>query len=238
MTQISISVIIPVYNEAPHIGQLLKYLRPLLQSNPEVECLLVDAHSPDRTADVVRAFAPEVRLLQSPKKGRAAQMNYGAEQSRGDILYFLHADTFPPQQVFKQIRAALNSSVESGCYRLRFDDERLILRIYAWFTRFDLLPFRYGDQSMFVRKNVFEAVGGFREELIVMEDNEIMRLLRKRGRFVVLDKSVTTSARKYQENGFLRLQLIFSIIFMLHYAGASQDVLVRFYRDMIHGAKQ
>jgi rSAM/selenodomain-associated transferase 2 len=238
MIQISISVIIPVYNEAPHISPLLQYLRPLLQSDPEVECLIVDADSPDNTAVAVRAFEPDVRLLQSPKKGRAAQMNYGAAQSRGDILYFLHADTFPPRQVFKHIRAALNGPAEAGCYRLKFDDERLILRIYGWFTRFDLLPFRYGDQSLFVRRTVFEAVGGFREELIVMEDNEIMRLLRNRGRFVVLDKEVTTSARKYQENGFVRLQFIFSIIFMLHYAGASQDVLVRFYRDMIRGAKQ
>jgi rSAM/selenodomain-associated transferase 2 len=238
MSQIIISVIIPVYNEAPHIGQLLQYLRPLLQSDSGVECLLVDAQSPDNTADVVREFEPEVRLLQSPKKGRAAQMNYGAAQSRGEMLYFLHADTFPPLQVFKQIRAALNGPAEAGCYRLRFDDDRLILRTYAWFTRFDLLPFRYGDQSLFVSRSAFKAVGGFREELIVMEDNEIMRLLRKRGRFVVLDKEVTTSARKYQENGFLRLQIIFSIIFVLHYAGASQDVLVRFYRDMIRGAKQ
>lgn len=233
-----ISLIIPVYNEAGHILELLAYLAPLIKADGNTECLIVDAQSPDGTAQLIEESCSGFTVLQSPRKGRAAQMNYGAEQSSGELLYFLHADTFPPKDVFRQIRAAVRAGAGSGCYRLEFDDQRAIMQLYAWFTRFDLLPFRYGDQSLFVTRKAFEAVAGFREDLLVMEDNEIMRLLRKRGDFKVMDDAVVTSARKYHENGFLRLQIIFSIIFLLHYAGASQDVLVQFYRDMIRGAKQ
>ncbi|MFW6348242.1 MAG: TIGR04283 family arsenosugar biosynthesis glycosyltransferase, partial [Cyclonatronaceae bacterium] len=233
-----ISVVIPVYNEAGHILELLNYLAPLLKADGSTECLIVDAQSPDGTAGLIHRSAPDFSVLQSPKKGRAAQMNYGAAQSTGELLYFLHADSFPPKDVFRQLRAAVRAGANSGCYRLRFDDNRPVMRLYAWFTRFDLLPFRYGDQSLFVSREAFRAVGGFREDLVVMEDNEIVRLLRKRGGFQLLQEDVVTSARKYHENGFLRLQIIFSIIFVLYYAGASQDVLVQFYRDMIRGAKQ
>lgn len=233
-----ISLIIPVYQEADHILRLLAYLSPLAAADGQTECLVVDAGSPDGTAALVEQHAAGVSVLQSPGKGRAAQMNYGAARSSGELLYFLHADSFPPKDVFRQIRAAVGAGAESGCFRLAFDEDRRIMRLYAWFTRFDLLPFRYGDQSLFVTRAAFGAVGGFREDLVVMEDNEIVRLLRKRGGFQLLQQDVLTSARKYRENGFVRLQLIFSVIFTLYYAGASQDVLVQFYRDMIRGAKQ
>ncbi len=225
-----ISIIIPVYNEAGEIGLLLERLRDELDSDPSCECLLVDAGSPDRTADVIASH--NFKVLQSPRKGRAAQMNYGATQSRGDLLYFLHADTFPPAGFLQQIRAASRSS-EAGCFRLRFDEQRAVMKLYGWFTRFDLLPFRYGDQSLFVQRHAFNALNGFDESLLVMEDNDFIRKLRKRATFRVMDAEVVTSARKYRENGFVRLQLIFTVIFLLFYAGASQEVLVRFYRDTV-----
>lgn len=230
-----ISIIIPVYNEAGQIGKLLEWLKKITAEDIHTNILVVDGGSTDDTVDEVKSAG--VRILKSPKKGRAAQMNFGVRESTGDVIYFLHADTLPPENITKSIRSALKAGKESGCSRLRFDEESRIMKFYAWFTHFDLLPFRFGDQGLFVKRDVFNALSGFREELVVMEDNEMMRLLRKRGTFVVLPNPVTTSARKYRENGFLRLQIIFSTIFVLHYAGASQQMLVRFYKDVIKGSK-
>ena len=232
-----ISVIIPVYNEAGHIGELLRYLKSIICHDvaSRIDLLVVDGGSTDETAGEVRAEG--ARLLNSPRKGRAAQMNHGAKESSGEILYFLHADSFPPADIFSSIVSAKRAGAEGGCSRLRFDSKHPLMRIYAWFTRFDLLPFRFGDQGLFVKRDIFNQLGGFREDLVVMEDNEMMRLLRKRGRFIVMENCVTTSARKYRENGFVRLQFIFSILFILHYLGASQKMLVQFYRDMVTGSK-
>ncbi len=229
----TIIIIVPVYNEADGIGPLLRFLKEMQATESGCECVFVDAGSPDGTEARIRESG--FRVVQSPEKGRAAQMNYGASVSKGELLYFLHADTIPPPDFPDLIRRA-SSAYESGCFRLRFDEPHPVMKFYGWFTRFDLLPFRYGDQSLFVRRSVFQQLGGFDEKLMVMEDNEFIRQLRRRGTFRVMDAEVTTSARKYRENGFIRLQLIFTTIFLLHYAGASQEMLVRFYRDNIRGA--
>lgn len=235
MSKAFVSVIIPVYREAGQIGRLIRFLRPVIEADGSAECVVVDAQSDDGTEAEAREAGAVV--LQSRRKGRAAQMNFGAAQARGEMHFFLHADSFPPAGFLDDIRARVKEGTESGCFRLAFDEPRPVMRLYAWFTRFDLLPFRFGDQGLFVKRQVFESSGGFDERLVVMEDNELVRLLRKRGRFVIMPKEVTTSARKYRENGFVRLQLIFTVIFMLHYAGASQEMLVQLYRDVIRQDK-
>ncbi|MCH8487205.1 MAG: TIGR04283 family arsenosugar biosynthesis glycosyltransferase [Candidatus Cyclonatronum sp.] len=235
MSKVFVSIIIPAYREAGEIGKLVRFLMPLLKADGHAECLVIDAGSDDGTEAEAREAGAVV--LQSPRKGRAAQMNYGAAQSRGALLYFLHADSYPPAGFLDEIRARAKEGRESGCYRLAFDEPHAVMRLYAWFTRFDLLPFRFGDQSLFVTREVFDAVGRFDESLVVMEDNELVRLLRKRNTFVVMPGEVTTSARKYRQNGFVRLQFIFAVIFVLHYGGASQQLLVQFYRDSIRQNK-
>lgn len=235
MSKAFVSVIIPVYREAGQIGRLIRFLRPVIEADGSAECVVVDAQSDDGTEAEAREAGAVV--LQSRRKGRAAQMNFGAAQARGEMHFFLHADSFPPAGFLDDIRARVREGAESGCFRLAFDEPRPVMRLYAWFTRFDLLPFRFGDQGLFVTRDVFEASGGFDERLVVMEDNELVRVLRKRKRFVIIPKEVCTSARKYRENGFVRLQLLFGIIFILHYAGASQQMLVQFYRDAIRQDK-
>ncbi len=199
------------------------------------ELILVDGGSTDNTACIAREAG--VRCVKSPRKGRAAQMNYGARLAAGRILYFLHADTIPPPDALRKIVTAEGKGASSGCYRLSFDEPSTLMRFYAWFTRFDLLPFRYGDQSLFVRSHLFQRLGGYREDHIVMEDNEFIRRLRQEGSFVVLADNVVTSARKYRENGFLRLQFIFTLIFILYYLGAGQGTLVSLYRRLISNSK-
>ncbi|UPL50767.1 TIGR04283 family arsenosugar biosynthesis glycosyltransferase [Hymenobacter sublimis] len=225
----SVSIIIPAYNEAAGLGHLLNYLRA--EADPATELLVVDAASPDGTAAVAQAAG--ARVVQCPTRGRAAQLNYGATHAQGHLLYFLHADTYPPPGFLASIRAAVAGGAGSGCFRLRFDYSHWFLRLNAWFTRFDVDLIRFGDQSLFVTRSVFERAGGYREQLLVMEDQEIIGRLRQQAPFRVLSQAVVTSARKYRENGVFRLQAIFTLIATLHWLGVSQPTLVNLYRRLI-----
>jgi len=217
----TVSVIIPVYNEADIISNAIR--KVYRRSNDILEIIVVDAGSEDQTRR--QAERAGARVLISPQKGRAVQMNYGAEHAQGDILYFLHADSLPPQGFDNKIRQAYARDYPAGCFQLAFDRDSALLGIYAWFTRFDIDAFRFGDQSLFVSKSVFFDVGGFREDHLVMEDNEIIRRIKKRCPFVILDDKVITSARAYQQGGPLRLQLIFVFIVFLYHCGVSQETL-------------
>lgn len=225
-----ISVILPVWNESEEIAEKIAFLKGN-GSGLIKEILVSDAGSTDSTADI--AMKAGAKVIHSPKKGRAAQMNAGAAEARGEILYFLHADTVPPMRFCEQILSEVGKGAVAGCFRLRFDDPHPALTFFGTCTRFRSTLIRFGDQSLFVKRNLFQEIGGFREDLIVMEDQEIVRRIKKRGRFSVIADEVITSARKYRENGYLRLQLLFSIIWAGYYFGIPQEKLVSFYRKRI-----
>ncbi|RSK41281.1 glycosyltransferase [Hymenobacter perfusus] len=224
-----VSIIIPTYNEAAGLPALLQYLRA--GADPAMEVVVADAGSADATAAVARQHG--ARVVACPQRGRAIQLNQGAAAASGAILYFLHADTYPPPGFVAAIRAAVASGAGSGCFRLRFDHSHWLLRLSGWCTRFDVDIIRFGDQSLFVRREVFERVGGFRPELLVMEDQEIVGRLRRHGSFRVLPASVTTSARKYLQNGVVRLQAGFTLLTLLYRLGVPQARLVRLYRRLV-----
>lgn len=226
----SISVVIPTYNEEATIAGTIRSVRDN-SGEAVTEILVVDAGSSDAT--VREAQKAGATVLQSPRKGRAAQMNYGARHTRGEVLYFLHADSHPPKDFDRAILDAIQSGRDAGCFRLSFDDSHKLLKYYAWFSRFNITAFRFGDQSLFIRRNVFLQVGGFREDHIVMEDQEIVRRIKKSHAFTVLSKVVTTSARKYREVGVLKLQTIFFLIFSLYYLGVDQQKLASLYNRWI-----
>lgn len=228
-----LSVIIPTYNEAAGIGLLVHSLRA--HGGAELEIIVADGHSTDATIE--QAEAAGARVVRSPRKGRAAQLNAGAAAATGAVLYFLHADSYPPNSFAADIRQAVGAGASSGCYRLAFDDPHWLLRLSAWCTRFDFDAVRFGDQSLFVRREVFARAGGFREELIVMEDQEIIHRLRQGGAFRLLAGAVTTSARKYRANGVVRLQAIFTLIYLLYRLGVAQTRLVQVYRALIRQDK-
>jgi rSAM/selenodomain-associated transferase 2 len=234
-TDLTISVIIPTFNEADQIGSLVRRLQRICGPEPPLEIIVADGHSTDDTAMLARADGATV--VQCPRKGRAAQLNFGAASSSGAILYFLHADSYPPPGFVAAIRQAVAAGYGSGCYRLAFDHDHWLLQASAWFTRFDVNLFRFGDQSLFVRRDVFERAGGYSKKLLVMEDQEIIERLRRYGRFWVLPGVVTTSARKYLDNGVVRLQSIFGLICVLYRLGVSQPNLVRVYRKLIRQDK-
>ena len=228
------SIIIPTYNEA---GQIAATISNIYAANTlhEIEIIVVDGGSTDNTTSICRQLG--VTVVTSDSKGRAAQMNRGASVAGFEMLYFLHADSIPPNGFTSQIVKAFTSGGRSGCFRLRFDHKHWFLQAHAWFTRFDVNAVRFGDQSLFVTKDVFLKAGGFREDLLMMEDQEIIHRLKRHGPFKILNDFVVTSARKYLDNGVFRMQGIFYRIWAMYYLGYSQEQMLRVYKRLIKGHK-
>jgi rSAM/selenodomain-associated transferase 2 len=224
-----LSIIIPTYNEAASIGALLEFL--LLHVNASTEIIIADGASTDATCFIAKQQG--VTVLHCKRKGRAPQMNEAATKASGNILYFLHADTYPPADFEQQILYAVANGNKSGCFRLKFDEQHWFLQANAWFTRFDIDAIRFGDQSLFVVKEVFQKAGGFNEQLHLLEDQEIITRLKQIGNFAVLADSVVTSARKYKEVGVYKLQAGYFLIFALYKAGFSQERLVQVYKWLL-----
>ncbi|NTV98475.1 MAG: glycosyltransferase family 2 protein [Chlorobiaceae bacterium] len=224
-----ISIVIPTCNEEAGIASFLGHLLSLTAKYENVEIIVCDSGS-DRTAEIVSRF--QVLLLRS-QKGRALQMNAGAAAAKHPVLYFLHADTIPPDRFVDEILGAVENGSEAGCFQMRFDDLDPVMGFYGWFTRLPFPICRGGDQSLFITRDLFRKIGGFNESMLVMEDIEIISRIEKETAFCILDSVVVTSARKYRRNGTIRLQLIFGTLHLLYALGADQETLVRYYRDNI-----
>ena len=230
----TISIIIPAKNEAAQLPVLLNYLNAVSGKEHIAEIIVSDGKSADDTVSIANLYGAKVVV--SEQAGRGRQMNAGAKTATGNILYFLHADSIPPTGFVEDILGKINTGHIAGCYRLRFDYDHWFLKANAWFTRFNVNAVRFGDQSLFVRKSVFEAIDGFREDLIIMEDQEIIHRIRAQGRFAVIEDYVTTSARKYKVNGIYRMQGIFFYIYFAYVLGASQQKLVSIYKKLIRSS--
>jgi len=226
----NISVIIPVYNEANTIFSFLLYLQKM-NSNNIMEFLVIDGGSDDGTQKIISDFSKKNEKFKriDSKKGRAAQMNLGAKKSSGNILYFLHADSLPPKKYDEYILKAITDGIKSGCFRMKFDSSNWILKISGWLTQLNWKSCRGGDQSLFVEKKLFLKIGGYNEELLVYEDNELIYKLYKCSKFKVIQKWIMTSARRYNSNGVCRLQIHFGIIHLKKYFGASPKNLESYY---------
>jgi len=230
-----ISIIIPTYNEEENIATTIDEIKRRDTEKLISEIIVSDGQSTDGT--VTLASNAGATVVTSEKKGRSAQMNYGAFIAKGQILYFLHADSIPPRNFTTHILNAFKKEYTSGCFRLSFDYQHWFLKANCWFTRFDVNAVRFGDQSLFVTKNIFEKCGGFDENLLIMEDQEIIHRIKKYGKFIVMNGTVTTSARKYLDNGIYRMQFIFFRIWLLYYLGYSQQYLLKLHKKLIRKTK-
>jgi len=186
----------------------------------------VDGGSTDRTRQVAQPYA---RVIQS-EQGRGAQMNVGAQESRGEVLLFLHADSQLPPDALPQLKRGLGDpQTIGGTFMLRFDSPKFLLRLIAFFTRFRFRYFHYGDQGIFVRRAVFELMGGFKR-IPLMEDLDFFQRLHKVGRVVLLKQPVTTSARRFLKNGILQQQLLNVFLVFLYLLGVKSETLLKWYR--------
>ena len=221
-----LAVVIPALNEAANLSSLLP---DLARGCPGAEIVVVDGGSRDDTAAVV-ARRPGPRLLASAR-GRALQMNHGARATGGDTLLFLHADTRLPDGAASAIERTLaEPGVVGGRFDVRFDNERPLFRVIAWFmnTRSRASGICTGDQAIFVRRADFEAVGGY-PDIPLMEDIELSRRLKRRGRLRALRLRVTTSARKWEREGPLRTIGLMWALRFLHFCGVAPSRLHRWY---------
>ncbi len=226
-----ISIIIPTYNEEESIAKTLNNIQLNGDANLIKEIIVVDGGSTDKTIE--RASECGVRIIVSQKKGRAAQMNEGAAIASENILHFIHADSQLPEHFDADVVMAVNKGYEAGCFRLAFNYEHWFLKLNCWFTRFDLSAFHYGDQSLFITRDMFILIHGFNEKFIVFEDLDIILKIKKNCRFIILKQNIITSARKYVENGIFKMQMVFYLMYILKQLGASQQKLVNVLRSSI-----
>jgi len=227
----TISVIIPTFNEAPTIQRLVTEVLAN-GAGHLAEVLVIDGGSTDQTLELARQGG--ARALVSPKAGRAAQMNYGASLASGDILYFVHADVRLPATFVSDIRTAVGEGYEAGCYRFRFDSAHPLLRLNSYGTRFRGLMSRGGDQTLFITRPLFDRLNGFNERFVIMEDFEIITRIRQQALFRILPKDVIVSARKYATNSWLRVQIANLTAFSLFFLRISPQKIARTYKAMLN----
>ena len=223
-----ISIIIPVLNEAAIIESTLKRL----QNNPDVEIIVVDGGSSDRT--VALAQKTGVTVIAISSTGRASQMNVGAALAKADYLLFLHVDTQLPTNYLKLVTDSLSQpQTVAGAFELAIAAKGISLRLVEILVkmRSHLLSLPYGDQAIFLPKKVFTAIGGF-PDLPIMEDFELMQRLKRLGKIAIAPVPVITSPRRWQKLGVLQTTFINQLIIIGYYLGISPTKLRDFYRGM------
>ena len=227
MTDPLVSVVVPVLDEQVALPGLLDRLAAL---PGRLEVVVVDGGSRDDTLQVARSHPSRPHVCTSAP-GRARQMNCGATEANGDVLLFLHADTRLPDDAYDQVVAALSDpGVQGGNFALRFDGGDRFSRVLgAWYRGQRRAGIYYGDSAVFVRREVFDHLGGFRP-LPIMEDYDFVRRLEKRGRTACLDGPAVTSARRWKALGVPRTVFSWVVIRWLFVAGVSPARLARLYR--------
>ena len=194
-----ISIIIPTLNETACIGELLKKCTDEFQP---YELIVIDGGSVDNTVEIAQQYA-EVYIT---SKGRGHQLNFGAQQSSGDILWFLHADTLPHPQSMTAIENLLHDeNIIGGAFEYNLTSNNIWLRFFSHYSNFKNKLFNrvYGDMGIFIRRDVFEKMNGFKESML-MEDYAFGRELKTHGRIKILPHKIETSPRDWYKEGFIR----------------------------------
>lgn len=224
--QALVSVIVPVLNEQEAIVGLLDHLAWI---PGRFEVIVADGGSTDRTVELAcqHRLAP---VVVDGTRGRASQCNAGAAVARGSVLLFLHADTRLPLEAYRSLaRALAEPRVIGGNFRLRFAGVDRFSRVLgAWYGIQRRAGIYYGDSAIWLRRETFERLGGFRP-LPIMEDYELVRRLERTGRTVCLPGPAVTSARRWQRLGLPRTIASWVLIRWLFIAGAPPARLARLY---------
>ena len=220
----SISVIVPTYNE----GDINSQINKLLKQKPTPLEIIIANHGKPKP---IKNKDKRIKVLQSPK-GRAKQMNFGAKQARGEILLFLHADTSLPKKGLEEVKnTIIKQDLQAGAFSLKIDSKKWPLKFFSWTTsmrsRKNKIP--YGDQAIFIRKDYFKEIGGYKE-LLLLEDVELMqRIKKKKGRVKILKSKVKSSPRRYLKQGIWKTMFKNRLIMLLFTAGVSPRRLAKLY---------
>ncbi len=225
-----ISIIIPTHNESETIASLITYLLSQSQNVP-IEIIVADGGSKDDT--LALATKAGATAVLSPKKGRATQMNFGASFARFNILYFIHADTLPPENFITDIITATQQGYGLGRYTTRFCSKSPLLKVNAFFTRFDWTICSGGDQTLFITRTLFNSLKGFNENMQIMEDYEMVARARKQAKYKIIKKPCLVSARKYDTNSWLTVQRANHTIVQMYRKGATQQQMTERYKQML-----
>ena len=220
----TLSIVIPVLNEADSIGATLD---AVAQLSGNVEVLVVDGGSDDDTREI--AGARRAKVIGS-ERGRGVQLQTGAREASGDILWFLHADTIVPEDSTKPIVEALSDpTVVGGNFDVHFSGSGWAATFMTWFyPRLHRLGLCYGDSAIFVRREAYYRVGEFKA-LPIFEDLDLFRELRRVGKFVHLSSKVVTSSRRFEEHSFVVTFTRWVFMQLLYWLGVSPLTLGRFY---------
>jgi len=227
---VKLSIIIPTLNEITLIGRLIERL--LTKNHPDLELIVVDGGSTDGTVELVQELGITV-LVCDPS--RAKQMNLGARAAQADLLYFVHADTLPPISFLEDGMQALNEGYDAACYRSKFDSKKKIIQVNAFFTRFNWLVSRGGDQSLFIKKATFEKFGGFNEDMVIMEEYPLIEKLMLLKQLKVIPKSILISTRKYSNRSWLKVSRANYTAFKLYKKGVDTGVIKDVYMQKLNG---
>ncbi len=231
-SRMRISVIIPALNEEKCIGKLLSHLGNT-GDIASTEIIVVDGGCTDNTKAKVESFN-HVQWVESPKKGRAVQMNYGVEKCSGDILYFVHADTLPPETWKGDILSASKKGAKIGGFRFKFDSDRWLLKFNSWCTRFNILSFRGGDQSLFCTREFFNELNGY-ADLEIMEEYDLIKRAKSAGQdFKLIPKSTLVSARKYENNSYLKVNWVNFLAMLRWRLGTDSQVIKSKYKKALN----
>lgn len=228
-----ISIIIPTYNEQENLVKRLSFLCDKANNHP-IEIII--SNSPETTDNTPNVCKDKnkVTFLNSDKKGRAHQMNFGAKKATGDVFVFLHADVQLPEDFYYQIQKAVNEGFKVGFFGYQFDKTTTLLNINSKFTTKDGLFAGGGDQCHFFTKEIFEKLNGYNEEYCIMEDFEMMDRVRKlKIPVTIIQSKATVSARKYENASWLKVNLINGYVFMLYKFGVHPKKLRKKYQSLL-----
>lgn len=220
-----ISIIIPTLNEAERIAATLDALAAF---GEDVEIIVVDGGSTDATVSIAENYR-SVKILHS-ERGRGRQLQTGGGAASGEIFWFVHADTIvPPNAVIEIKRALQNPQIVGGNFTIRFDGWRFAAKFLSWlYPKLNLLGLIYGDSAIFVRREVYERIGGFKL-FPIFEDLDFVERLKKTGGIVTLPAVVITSSRRFENKSFLLTFLRWTILQTLYWLGVKPETLVKIY---------